>query len=215
VYSASGVLSAGEISGHLEYVEELAARLASRLGFELECIDFGGGFGIPYAEEEPELDLAPVAEAAARLRKEHPNVRFLFESGRYIVGQSGVFLTRVVRVKESRGRVFVICDGGMNSFLRPVFMRIAHPVRLVNRAGEAPEAEFDVCGPICTPIDVSGRGVRLPRPGPGDVVGFFSAGAYGYTMSILGFMSRGRPAELLAGRGRVLEVGGDGCLTSG
>ena len=208
VYSASGVLAAAELCGHLEYVMRMARRLAGELGFNLEMIDFGGGFGIPYAEEEPELDLAPVAETAAGLKSANRQVEFVFESGRYLVGPAGVFLTRVVRVKESRRRTFVICDGGMNSFSRPVVMRLTHPVRLVSRPAEPSSGEFDVCGPICTPIDVSARGVKLPRPEPGDVVGFFSAGAYGFSMSLLGFMSRGRPAELLAESGQVRDVSG-------
>ncbi len=208
VYSASGVLLAAELCGHLEYVMRMARRLAGELGFTLETVDFGGGFGIPYAEDDPELDLGPVAESAARPKSENPDVSFVFESGRFIVGPAGVFLTRVVRVKESRGRSFVICDGGMNSFSRPVVMRLSHPVRLVSRPAATPEGEFDVAGPICTPIDVSARGVRLPRPEPGDVVGFFSAGAYGYSMSLTGFMSRGKPAELLAEDGQVSVISG-------
>jgi len=206
VYSASGVLAAAELCRHLEYVIQMARRLAGELGFDLEMIDFGGGFGIPYAEEESDLDLSPVGATARKLKAENPDVGFVFESGRFIVGPAGVFLTRVRRVKESRGRTFVICDGGMNSFSRPVVMRLSHPVRLVNRLAEPADGEFDVCGPICTPIDVSARGVRLPRPEPGDVVGFFSAGAYGHSMSLQGFMSRGRPAELLTDAGQVKMI---------
>jgi diaminopimelate decarboxylase len=210
VYSASGVLDARFLVAHLEYVFRLAKRLSRELRFKLEMIDFGGGFGVPYREGEDELDLRPVAAAARRLKQEYDRdvsgCRFVFESGRYLVAQSGVFVTRVERVKESRGRLFVITDSGMNGFSRPAFMRVPHQVVLLNRLTEPAEVECDVCGPICTPLDCIGKGVRLPRPKPGDIVGVLDAGAYGYTMTIGDFMSRGWPAELLVDSGHVRVI---------
>jgi diaminopimelate decarboxylase len=207
VYSASQVLDKTWLATHIEYSLDLAQRLSRELGFELETIDFGGGFGVPQHERERELDLAGLAAAVERpiaeFRARHPECRLLFESGRYLVAEAGVFVTRVVRVKESRGRVFAICDGGMNAFARPVFMRIKHPVRLLNRLNEHAAARVDVCGPICTPLDCIARDARLPMPKAGDFVGLLNAGAYGYTMSLLDFMSRGRPVELLADGGEL------------
>jgi diaminopimelate decarboxylase len=210
VYSASQSLDSGFITNHIEYVLSLAERLSRRLGLRLTCIDFGGGFGVPYNEADRELDLAAIAQATDRLlgrrKRSISDCRLVFESGRYLVAESGVFATQVVRVKESRGRLLAITDGGMNSFSRPVFMRISHPVRLLNRIAEPAATEVDVCGPICTPLDCIGRAVRLPRPEPGDVVGFLNAGAYGYTMSLLDFMSLGRPAELMADSGQLRVI---------
>jgi len=202
VYSASQVLNRAWLAEHIEYVLRLAQQLSRETGFRLETVDFGGGFGIPQHERDAELDVAGLAEAVARplaeFRADLPECRLLFESGRYLVAEAGVFVTRVVRVKESRGRVFAICDGGMNAFARPVFMRIKHPARLLNRLDEHATAHVDVCGPICTPLDCIARDAHLPMPKAGDVVGLLSAGAYGYTMSLLDFMSRGRPLELIA-----------------
>lgn len=206
VYSASQVLDGGIIAAHLEYVAGLATRLASEIGFELQAVDFGGGFGVAYAEDEQELDLGPVAERGREVRHRLGGCRLLVESGRFLVAEAGVFLTTVQRVKESRGRRIVITDGGMNSFARPVFMRVRHPVRLVSRLAEAPAGEYDVCGPICTPIDCLAKDVRLPEPRPRDIIGLFSAGAYGWSMSLLKFMSRGRPGELLADAGKVTVI---------
>jgi diaminopimelate decarboxylase len=93
----------------------------------------------------------------------------------------------------------------MNAFSRPVFMRVRHPVRLLNKLGQKQSHEVDVCGPICTPLDCIAKGVRLPEPEPGDLVGLLNAGAYGYTMSLLDFMSLGRPAELLADGGLLVS----------
>jgi diaminopimelate decarboxylase len=202
VYSASQVLDRAWLGTHVEYVFKLARQLSREVGFKLETVDFGGGFGVPMNEGDPELDLAGLAEAVAaplaEFRTEYPSCRLLFESGRYLVAEAGVFVTRVVRVKESRGRVFAICDGGMNAFARPVFMRIRHPARLLNRLGEHATAHVDVCGPICTPLDCIAKDAHLPMPKAGDLVGLLNAGAYGYSMSLLNFMSRGRPVELLA-----------------
>jgi len=202
VYSASQVLDRVWLATHIEYVFNLARKLSRDIGFKLESVDFGGGFGVPTHEREAELDMAGLAEAVAGplvgFRADYPGCRLLFESGRFLVAEAGVFVTRVVRVKESRGRVFAICDGGMNAFSRPVFMRIKHPVRLLNRLGEHATARVDVCGPICTPLDCIARNAHLPMPKAGDLIGLLNAGAYGYTMSLLDFMSRGRPVELIA-----------------
>ncbi|MBM3322474.1 diaminopimelate decarboxylase [candidate division WOR-3 bacterium] len=210
VYSASQVLDPAFLVSHIEYVLHLAGRLVRRIGFELSCIDFGGGFGVPYREEETELDLASVSQAAAQMIEEHRSLlsgaRLILESGRFLVAESGVFVTRVVRVKRSRGRVFAITDGGMNAFSRPVVMRVQHPVRLLNRLSAPATTDVDVCGPICTPVDCLARGVRLPDPVSGDVVGFVNAGAYGYTMSLLQFMSLRGPVQLLADSGTLRVV---------
>jgi len=116
----------------------------------------------------------------------------------------------VQRVKRSRGRNIIITESGMNGFSRPVFMRVQHPVRLLDKLDRPVAGRFDVCGPICTPLDCLARDVELPEPEPGDPLGFFLAGAYGYTMSLLDFMSRRAPAEVLAenGAARVIRKSG-------
>jgi diaminopimelate decarboxylase len=210
VYSASQVLDAGFLCAHIEHVLDFAISLSDELGFPLECIDFGGGFGVPYGDDEAELDLARVSERTRELLERSGDrlggCRLVFELGRFLVACSGVFLTRVLGVKKSRGKNFVLTDGGMNAFSRPVFMNVAHPVRVVSRLGEPAESEYSVCGPICTPIDCFARDVMLPRTEPGDIVGIFNAGAYGYTMSLMNFMSLGWPAEVLVDGGEVRVI---------
>jgi diaminopimelate decarboxylase len=207
VYSASQVLDSAFISGHIDYVADLAARLSEELGFELRCIDFGGGFGVPYEKGQTELDLVPISNAAAdvkrRLEEKAPGCRLIFEVGRYLVAESGVFITRVLRVKESRGTSYVITDGGMNHFSRPVVMGVDHPTRILNKMALKGDTRCSIGGPICTPIDLLGKDTLLPRPLPGDIVGIFHAGAYGYTMSMINFMSLGAPAEVLAHAGKL------------
>jgi diaminopimelate decarboxylase len=201
------VLDSGFISGHLHYVADLAWNLSRELGFDLQCVDFGGGFGVPYERGETELALEPISHAAAgvrqRLEEKTSGFRLIFELGRYLVAESGVFVTRVLRVKESRGTCFLITDGGMNHFSRPVFMGVNHAARILNKIGLEGDTACDIGGPICTPIDLIAREALLPHPEPGDIVGIFNAGAYGYTMSMVNFMSLGAPAEVLADKGRL------------
>jgi diaminopimelate decarboxylase len=210
VYSASQVLDPEFLARHITYVGDLALRLSREIGFELRCIDFGGGFGVPYKAEDAEPDLAPAAAAARAARDKvlaaFPDCRLAFEVGRYLVAEAAVFMTRVVRLKRSRGKQFVITDAGMNHFSRPIFQRLNHPTRILNKITEEPAGVYDVGGPICTPLDISGKEVRLPAPEIGDVVGFFNAGAYGYTMSMVNFMSLGWPAEVMVDDGRAYVI---------
>jgi diaminopimelate decarboxylase len=209
-YSASGVLDAGFIGRHLEYLVRLAGRVSRELGFPLRCIDFGGGFGIPYELGQHPLDLARISSAAVRLRRNHArelrDCRLILEIGRYLTAESGVFVTQVVRVKQSRGRFFAICDGGMNHFSRPVFMRVGHQARLLNRMAERTVHEYEVAGPLCTPIDLLATKCRLPKVEAGNLIGVFDAGAYGYSMSLLRFLSFGVPGEILIDQGRPVYV---------
>ncbi len=210
VYSASQVLDKSFICDHLEYVRELAVRLSEEIGFELKAIDFGGGFGVPYQEGDQELDLSPISLAAASvkgsLEESHPGCRLIFEVGRYLVAESGIFVTRALRVKKSRDICYIITDGGMNHFSRPVFMGVKHGLGILNKIGQPAVSKCNVGGPICTPIDFLGKDVMLPLPEPGDLIGVFGAGAYGYSMSILKFMSLGTPAEVMADGGSLRVI---------
>jgi diaminopimelate decarboxylase len=210
VYSASQVLDPDFHAMHINYVGDLALHLAEKIGFELECVDFGGGFGVPYKDGEPEMDLGPVAQAAEAVGRKvleaSPGCRLAFEVGRYIAAEAGIFLTKVIRVKNSRGKRFIITDAGLNHFTRPIFQCVNHPSRILNKIGDEPAGAFDVCGPICTPLDVTARGVELPEPEIGDVIGLFNAGAYGYSMSMTDFMSLGWPAEVMIDDGRMYVI---------
>jgi diaminopimelate decarboxylase len=222
VYSASGVLDAGFICQHFDIVLGLALRLSRELGFPLRCIDFGGGLGVPYEEGEQELDLRRISRHVSSLlgrgnsgtaplsreRKSRDSPQFpladcrlILEIGRYLLAESGVYVTKVLRVKESRGERFAICDGGMNHFTRHAFMKTNHQIRVLNKMTARPVHQYHVCGPLCTPLDELGR-CALPPIEEGDVIGVFAAGAYGYTMSLGNFLSFGWPAEVLVDHGK-------------
>jgi diaminopimelate decarboxylase len=210
VYSASQVLDAEFLADHLRIVVELGIRLSEELGFELECVDFGGGFGVPYSVSDAELDLAVVAGRGRLLLGKYSDqlrgCRLVFEIGRYLVAEAGVFVTKVLRVKQSRGKTFVVTDAGMNHFTRHAFMGVDHPIRLLNKIADEPDGAYEVVGPCCTPLDVLGTAVPLPHPEVGDVIGVFNAGAYGYSLSMLNFLSFGWPREVLAEGGRLFLI---------
>ncbi len=172
----------------------------------LERIVFGGGFGVPYAADVPGLDMARLSTRMAETLDKFADVlhgtRLIVELGRYLVARAGVFLTRVVDVKHSRGKLFVATDGGMNHFFRPVLMNLNHPTFIVNKLGMPETETVNIGGPLCTPIDIIADEVRVPEVEAGDLVGFFNAGAYGFSMSLLDFLAHPRPAEVLVKDGQ-------------
>jgi diaminopimelate decarboxylase len=191
----------------------LARRVAARLGRPLETLDFGGGLGIPYFAEERDLDLRGLRAGVAALMAEAATdpllagTRFVVEPGRFLVGSSGVYVTRIVDVKVSRGKRFVVVDGGMNHHLAASgnlgqVIRRSFPVGALTRLDATDEWVADVVGPLCTPLDVLAREVRLPAARAGDLIGVFQSGAYARTASPLGFLSHASPPEVLVREGQ-------------
>ena len=130
----------------------------------------------------------------------------MVEPGRYLVGEAGVYVVRVVDVKHSRGKRYVIVDGGMNHHLAASgnlgqVIKRNFPLAVLNRLGVADVSKADVVGPLCTPLDVLARNVSLPDVEVGDLVGVFQSGAYARTASPLGFLSHTTPPEVLVSGG--------------
>lgn len=181
----------------------LVDRLAGD-GIQLEFVDLGGGYGVPYGLDDPEIvveDLAAavVPELSAR------GLRLILEPGRFIVGDAGVLLTTVLYVKRAGDKIFVITDGGMTELLRPSHYGGYHRIEpVVERVG-ADVVRADVVGPICENGDFLARDREIPLPEPGDVLAVRTAGAYGFTMAS-NYNGRRRPAEVLVERGAVHEV---------
>lgn len=192
------------------YVESLTrtARFieeVGKLGAKIEHLDIGGGFGIWYKEKAAR----PAAEIAGALLPiiVKTGCRLALEPGRFIVGNAGVLITRVLYVKESGDKRFYICDAGMNDLIRPTLYDAYHkiwPVRTeASISGEAPDEEgyqgetwlTDVVGPICESGDFFARERRLPPVKRGDLLCVFSAGAYGFAMAS-NYNSMPRPAEV-------------------
>jgi diaminopimelate decarboxylase len=185
----------------------LALRLAEHVPAPLRYLNIGGGFGIPYFERDKPLDLDAIGENLAGLmadtiRPNLPAARVVVELGRYIVGECGVYVTRIVDRKESRGKLFLVVDGGLHHQLAASgnfgqVIRRDYPVAIAGRAADADTEQVTVVGCLCTPLDLLADDVALPRAEIGDLFVIFQAGAYGLTASPTAFLGHPAPVEVL------------------
>ena len=185
---------------------ELALRLAAHAPTPVRFLNLGGGFGIPYFPGEQRLDLAPIAANLAaiceRAQRELPLAHIVIELGRYLVGEAGVYVTRIVDRKVSRGQVYLVTDGGLNHHLSASgnfgqVVRKNHPVTIANRAGSAQREVASVVGPLCTPLDLLADRMSLPVAQVGDLVAVFQSGAYGASASPQAFLGHPACTEVL------------------
>ncbi|WP_375463200.1 diaminopimelate decarboxylase [uncultured Methylobacterium sp.] len=166
-----------------EHAGRLLVDLAGRLiaqGHELRHIDLGGGLGIPYRDDDA---LPPDPAALAATLRPHLaalGLRPVFEIGRMIAGNAGILLTRVLYVKHSEGRTFVIVDAAMNDLIRPTLYEAYHALRPVREpAPDAPRITADVVGPVCETGDYLALQREMPEVAAGDLIAVMTAGAYG------------------------------------
>lgn len=206
IFAGSQNLNAETIAEVQGKTLELALRLAGQLAEPLRYLNLGGGFGIPYFPTDLPLDLARVgdslAEVMARLAATQPQATAVLELGRYIVGEAGLYVTRVVDRKVSRGEVFLVTDGGLHHHLAASgnfgqVIRRNFPVAIANRMAEPPQEKASVVGCLCTPLDLLADKVMLPRAEVGDLVVVFQSGAYGLTASPTAFLGHPAPVEIL------------------
>jgi diaminopimelate decarboxylase len=186
---------------------ELALRLAEHAPTPLRYLNLGGGFGIPYFERDEALDLAAMGQNLEGLIEDvvHPRLpdaRVVVELGRYIVGEAGFYVTRVVDKKISRGKTFLVVDGGLHHQLAASgnfgqVIRRDYPVAIGGRNGDGPSETVSVVGCLCTPLDLLANDMDLPVADVGDLVVVFQAGAYGLTASPTAFLSHPAPVEVL------------------
>ncbi|CAB4923154.1 unannotated protein [freshwater metagenome] len=186
---------------------DLVLRMSDEVATEPTYVNLGGGFGIPYYDRDRPLDLTTVGDALedlvrTRLRPRLPDARVLLELGRYVVGEAGFYVTRIVDRKESRGTTFLVVDGGMHHQLAASgnfgqVIRRNYPIAVANRMDAERVETVQVVGCLCTPLDLLGDRVELPRAEVGDLVVLFQAGAYGHTASPTAFLSHPAPLEVL------------------
>lgn len=209
VYSGSQNLKADGLCEAQRQTAAMAVRLAAYAPGPIRYLNLGGGFGIPYAARDQPLDLARVGANLGELldgtlARELPQARVVIELGRYLVGEAGAYVTRVVDRKESRGTTYLVVDGGLHHQLAAAgllgqVVRRNYPMALVPRRGatDGPTETVTVVGCLCTPLDLLGDAVDLPVADVGDLVLVFQAGAYGLTASPTGFLSHPAPVEIL------------------
>ena len=206
VYSGSQNLKAEALCEAQRKTLELAVRLAETVPGPVRMLNLGGGFGVPYFPGDQSLDLLPVIEnlraVAADARVRLPEAKLMIELGRYLVAHGGVYVTRIVDRKVSRGHVFLVTDGGLNHHLAASgnfgqVIRKNYPALIGNRTDAPAEEEASIVGPLCTPLDLLGDHLKLPRADVGDFACVLLSGAYGYTSSPLQFLSHPYPLEVL------------------
>jgi diaminopimelate decarboxylase len=211
-YLGTQVLDWEIIIRHSRQLLDIADQLQKDTGEFFSFIDLGGGFGIPYHESDLPLSLKELNvglfDLANRYVEKYPSIQNIaVESGRFLVGSAGVFVTRVVDIKKSNDHYFVILDGGINAYggfdkyagSRPT------PIRLLEKenSGETP---LTLCGPLCTPLDRLAANILSPLPKINSLIVFYLAGAYGFSASPGLFLSHGFPSEILISQGEKLLI---------
>jgi len=207
IFAGSQNLNADILCEAQRKTVELILRLAVTADQPIRYVNLGGGFGIPYFEKDAPLDLAMIGENLSKLladilRPQLPEARVVVELGRYIVGECGIYVTRVVDRKVSRGKTFLVVDGGMHHQLAASgnlgqVIRRNYPIAVGNRMTDTATEAVSIVGCLCTPLDLLGDNVTLPHADVDDLIVVFQAGAYGLTASPAAFLGHPAPIEVL------------------
>ena len=206
IFTGSQALSAEAVIDMQAKVLDCAHRIAVDAGVTLPKLNMGGGFGIPYFPGDEPLDIAAVGAALEERFRDLPDTladaELFIELGRYLVGEAGVYLTRIVDRKESYGETYLVTDGGLHHQLAAsgnfgTVVRRNYPVAIASRFAAEPIEEANVVGCLCTPLDRLADKAHLPRAEVGDLVAVFCAGAYGASASPSAFLGQGPAAEML------------------
>jgi diaminopimelate decarboxylase len=207
IFAGSQCLSSQALCTMHERTVDLAVRLARDAPGPVRHLNIGGGYGIPYMDDHEPLDLEPVGATLQRLmdtvvRPELPDADVILELGRFLVGEAGIYVTRIIDRKVSRNRTFLITDGGLHHQLAASgnfgqVIRRNYPVAIGNRMGSASKEVATVVGCLCTPLDLLADKVSLPVAEPGDFFVVFQSGAYAKTASPGDFLSHPSAVEVL------------------
>ena len=208
VFAGSQCLSAEALRDVHQQIFELVYRLADCLEKPPQNVNIGGGLGIPYFPGDQDLDLAALGgyleELMTETRARLPGSQVIMELGRYLVGEAGIYVCRVVDKKISRGHTFFVTDGGMNHHLAASgnfgqVLRKNYPVVIGNRIAGEHRERVSIVGPLCTPLDLLADDIEVPISEVGDLVVVHQSGAYGLSASPTGFLSHPPPQEILVG----------------
>jgi len=206
IYSGSQNLRCLAICEAQSKVFDLALRLAEFAPGPVKVLNLGGGFGIPYFPGELPLELDPIGAHLAAIVQQAkqcmPAAELVIELGRFLVGEAGVYVCRVLDRKVSRGEVFIVTNGGLHHHLAASgnfgqVIRKNYPVAIGHRIAGGRREIATVVGPLCTPLDLLGERVDLGEAEAGDLVVVFQSGAYGYSASPHDFLSHPPPIEVL------------------
>lgn len=206
IFSGSQNLSSVAIQEAQLKSLQLGIRLAEHIPTPMRLLNIGGGFGVPYFPGEERLDLAVIGENMQPMiqafRKQLPETLVAIELGRYMVAEAGIYVCRILERKESRGKIFLITDGGMHHHLAASgnlgqVIRKNFPVIIGNRVQDTEKEMASIVGPLCTPLDLLADEMMLPKAVVGDLVVVLQSGAYGLSVSPTAFLNHPLPEEIL------------------
>jgi diaminopimelate decarboxylase len=209
IFAGSQALDSDAIAETQRATVELAGQLADDVGVCPPLVNIGGGFGIPYFPNDKSVDVSAIGAALETVLASRSaslaTSRFAIELGRYLVGESGVYLTRIIDRKISHGEVFLVTDGGLHHQLAATgnfgtVVRRNYPVAIASRYGHLGEEIATVTGCLCTPLDRLADQVELPKADAGDLVAVFMAGAYGPSASPERFLGHPPSGELMVNK---------------
>jgi len=206
IFAGTGIQNSEGFLSNLENCFRLAGEI-NRNHFKVLSIDFGGGIGIPYSDSDSGLRIEGISDKITEMINKYPFIkenqtRLIAEPGRYLVGQSGIYITKVIDKKHSRGKEYLLVDGGAQHLLRPALLGQSQPTFNLSRTQDN-FSPFDVGGSLCTSIDFLGKDLSLPGLSDvGDYIGVFCSGAYGYTESMPLFLSHDIAPEILIHNGK-------------
>ncbi len=206
IFAGSQALNADAIIDTQQHTIDLAARLAEEIGQAPYHVNLGGGFGIAYFPGDDPLDISTVGNALKNKLDDIPEIlkdtKFALELGRYLVGEAGVYLARIIDRKTSNGQVFLVTDGGLHHQLAAsgnfgTVVRRNYPAAIANKYEMEPDETVSIVGCLCTPLDRLSDQVAMPHADVSDIVAIFCAGAYGATASPANFLGQGPAKEIL------------------
>ncbi len=206
IYSGSQNLKAEAIIEAQQKSLQLAVQLSGYCPSPIRKLNIGGGYGIPYFPGDLPLETKRVGEALAAemdsARQTLTEAEVIIELGRYLVGETGIYVTRVIDKKHSRGQIFLVVDGGLHHHLAASgnfgqVIRKNYPVAIGNKMHETALETVNIVGPLCTPLDILADKMSLPKAEIGDLVVIYQSGAYGYTASPSKFLSQPDAVEVL------------------
>lgn len=206
IFSGSQNLNSAAIQEAQLKSLQLGIRLTEHISTPMRLLNIGGGFGVPYFPGEERLDLAVIGENMQPMiqafRKQLPETLVAIELGRYMVAEAGIYVCRILERKESRGKIFLIADGGMHHHLAASgnlgqVIRKNFPVIIGNRVQDTEKEMASIVGPLCTPLDLLAEEMMLPKAVAGDLVVVLQSGAYGLSVSPTAFLNHPLPEEIL------------------
>lgn len=208
IYAGSQNLDVDAIIEMHNKTFELANKLVAKTPVKISHINLGGGFGVPYFAKEKTLNIDPIAKNLQQLCNNSgmlAGIKLIIELGRYLVAEAGIYVCKVVDKKKSRGKTYLVCDGGLHHHLANSgnfgqVIRKNYPIAIGNKLTPSPEwplEKVEIVGPLCTPLDIIGHAVELPTAEIGDYVVVYQSGAYGASASPKDFLSQPLLSEIL------------------